>query len=476
MYRDYKKRRRDKEVYRYTLILDEISIICAFFSAIAIRFNAIMNWVDRRSGIYVSMIITVFLFAIIVFYFYDLKNPNVVKMDPVDNFLRVCKNRFFLSLLTLMYFYLTQRSVLASRIVMALFLVLSAIYGFLLRMIFRKLYLLKWGAYDNNKTYQIILPVDSIKNEIDNIKNGGYETVLVRSGTAGEIEVRDALRQLEKNEIRSYLALNSMGYDVRYGFASDVKSYLAIPTHIRSNRFNLFGINYSIGKPEEAVRHVINHLEELKGKYICFSNVHTTVMAKEHRDYAHILGEAALVFPDGAPIAELQRKDGNLDADRVAGPDFMEHMFFDTKDGRISHYFYGSTQQTLDALREKLLKKYPGICIKGMYSPPFRASTPEEDEEDIKRINDSGADIVWIGLGAPKQEKWMNAHMGKINAVMMGVGAGFDFHAGTIQRAPVWIQRIGLEWMYRLFKDPKRLVGRYIVTNLKFMYYILTRK
>ena len=99
----------------------------------------------------------------------------------------------------------------------------------------------------------------------------------------------------------------------------------------------------------------------------------------------------------------------------------------------------------------------------------------EEDAEDIRRINDSGADIVWIGLGAPKQEKWMNAHKGKINAVMMGVGAGFDFHAGTISRAPKWMRRIGLEWLYRLVKDPVRLYKRYIATNVKFFWYLIFR-
>ena len=126
----------------------------------------------------------------------------------------------------------------------------------------------------------------------------------------------------------------------------------------------------------------------------------------------------------------------------------------------------------MDALKASLEAKYPGIIIKGMYSPPFRELTPEEDREDIERINAAGADIVWIGLGAPKQEKWMKAHEGKIHGVMMGVGAGFDFHAGTIKRAPLWIQKIGFEWLYRLFQDPKRLISRYFITNIKFMWYL----
>ncbi|MBQ6415673.1 MAG: WecB/TagA/CpsF family glycosyltransferase, partial [Butyrivibrio sp.] len=138
---------------------------------------------------------------------------------------------------------------------------------------------------------------------------------------------------------------------------------------------------------------------------------------------------------------------------------------------KVTHYFYGSTEETLTRLRENLEKKYPGINIKGMYSPPFRALSPEEDAEVVKRINDSGADIVWIGLGAPKQEKWMKEHEGMINAVMMGVGAGFDFHAGTAKRAPLWVQKIGFEWLFRLFTDPKRLFKRYFATNIKFIWY-----
>jgi exopolysaccharide biosynthesis WecB/TagA/CpsF family protein len=150
-------------------------------------------------------------------------------------------------------------------------------------------------------------------------------------------------------------------------------------------------------------------------------------------------------------------------------------MFRDTMDGSVSHYFYGSTQETLDALREQLEARYPGLVIKGMYSPVFGEVSEQQDAEDVKRINDADAGIVWIGLGAPKQEKWMNAHEGRIHGVMMGVGAGFNFHAGNIKRAPVWMQRIGLEWLFRLFQDPKRLFKRYFVTNTKFFWYLLMR-
>ncbi len=241
----------------------------------------------------------------------------------------------------------------------------------------------------------------------------------------------------------------------------------------RGSLCRIFGIDYSVGNTKNAVSYVIKHMAELSGQYICFSNVHTTVMARENPDYAEVLNGSAFTFPDGAPIAALQRRRGMKEAERVAGPDFMEQMFRSTRDGRISHFFYGATQETLDALKISLEKKYPGIVIKGLYSPPFRALSPKEDQEAVDMINASGADIVWVGLGAPKQEKWMRAHKDRIKGVMMGVGAGFDFHAGTIKRAPVWIQRIGLEWLYRLFQDPGRLVKRYFVTNTKFICYLL---
>ena len=272
------------------------------------------------------------------------------------------------------------------------------------------------------------------------------------------------------------MSLGVGGYRVRSGIVTDISEYATIPGYIRKERFELFGVKFCVSRIEEAVHHVIGHLDRLKGEYICFSNVHTTVMAKENKEYADVLNGAAYVFPDGAPIARLEIKKGYQGVERVAGPDFMENMFRDTQYTGISHYFYGSTEETIESLKVRLAKQYPGLDVRGFYSPPFRPLTAEEDAEDIRRINESGADIVWIGLGAPKQEKWMNAHKGKINAVMMGVGAGFDFHAGTIQRAPKWMRRIGLEWLYRLIKDPVRLYKRYIVTNIKFAWYSLCRR
>ena len=236
---------------------------------------------------------------------------------------------------------------------------------------------------------------------------------------------------------------------------------------------NILGVNISVTNMQELIHTVLDQLEELKGEYLCFSNVHTTVMSYEKKDYRHVQNSAFMALPDGSPLSYVQRIRGFKEARRCAGPDFMAELWKATEHTEITHYFYGSTESTIKSLKECLHKKYPGLKIAGMESPPFRPLTEEEDAEAVKRINDSGASILWVGLGAPKQEEWMYAHKHKINAVMMGVGAGFDFHAGIAKRAPMWMQTHYLEWLYRLFQDPARLWRRYMKTNIKFVFSLL---
>jgi len=204
--------------------------------------------------------------------------------------------------------------------------------------------------------------------------------------------------------------------------------------------------------------------------------VHTTVIAADVPVYRKMLNSAAFVFPDGAPVAAYMRKHGFEGARRVAGPDFMEKMFELTSDGSLSHFFFGSTEETLAGLKENLEKKYPGLDVRGYYSPPFGNVSDKEDEEMIRMLNESGADIIWVGLGAPKQEKWMARHKKRVKGLMMGVGAGFDFHGGVVKRAPVIMQKLGLEWFYRLLSDPRRLFLRYMTTNIRFIFYTLVGK
>ncbi len=232
----------------------------------------------------------------------------------------------------------------------------------------------------------------------------------------------------------------------------------------------ILGTEFAVSTVKDAASLIIAERGALSGEYICFSNVHTTVTAHDKEKYRAVLNGSALTFPDGAPIAGLMRKSG-FKAERVAGPDFMAEVFKKSAEAGLSHFFYGSSEKTLKALRERLTGSYPGIKIAGMYSPPYRKLTEEEDRAATEMIKASGAEFIWIGLGAPKQEKWMAKHKGCFEGVMFGVGAGFDFHAGTVKRAPQIWQKLGLEWLYRLFSDPKRLFKRYLVTNTRFIIY-----
>jgi len=228
--------------------------------------------------------------------------------------------------------------------------------------------------------------------------------------------------------------------------------------------------NITVTDMDKTVDYLDSHLEELKGEYICVSNVHTTVMSSRDINYRCVQNGAAMILPDGKPLSIVQRKRGYKEAGRVPGPDLMPQIFALSEEKGYKHFFYGSTQETLDKLQENLTRLYPKLNIVGMYSPPFRPLSEEEDVSDITMINESGSDFIWVGLGAPKQENWMAAHKGKVCGVMLGVGAGFDFHAGTAKRAPKWVQELCLEWFYRLLQDPKRLLPRYVSTNAAFMH------
>ena len=238
------------------------------------------------------------------------------------------------------------------------------------------------------------------------------------------------------------------------------------------NYSSILGTKINVTDMEKTVSYIAQHLKELKGHYICVSNVHTTVTAYRDEEYRDVQNNAAMNIPDGKPLSIVQRRSGFREAGRVPGPDLMPEIFSISEDKGYRHYFYGSRQETLDALREKLMKQYPRLKIVGMYSPPFRPMSEEEDAETVKKINACRPDFIWIGLGAPKQEKWMAAHDGKVCGVMLGVGAGFDFHAGTIRRAPLWMQEFCMEWLFRIGQDPKRLLPRYLDTNFSFVFYL----
>ena len=237
-------------------------------------------------------------------------------------------------------------------------------------------------------------------------------------------------------------------------------------------RCRILGVNFCVTGLKSISEYIAASGKELSGQYVCLCNVHTTVVATEDEEYLRIQNGAALTLPDGAPIAKEQRKRGFRQAERTGGPDLMEAVFAaDLSRGRgLRHYFYGASEDTLEKLVISLKERYPGLTVAGMYSPPFRELTEAEDAADTDRIREAKPDIIWVGLGAPKQERWMAAHRGCFEGVMIGVGAAFDFHAGVKKRAPVWMQRAGLEWLYRLMQEPGRLFGRYLHSNMKFLF------
>lgn len=239
---------------------------------------------------------------------------------------------------------------------------------------------------------------------------------------------------------------------------------------------NILGVNIAAINMKWLLEFTNKNIKKLSGEYMCVANVHTTVMSMEDKDYCKIQNGGIMAIPDGGPLSTRGQKCGFKNMRRTTGPSYMEEIFKITIQKDYKHYFYGATEETLKKMENNLNIKYPGIKISGMYSPPFRELTEEEDREIIKKINESQADFVWVGLGAPKQEKWMAAHKGKVNGFMIGVGAGFDYFAGNINRAPLWMQRRNLEWLYRLIQDPKRLFFRYISTNSKYIWFTMIRR
>lgn len=206
-----------------------------------------------------------------------------------------------------------------------------------------------------------------------------------------------------------------------------------------------------------------------ESRYVCACNVHSVVTAQRDPRLAASVRGADMVVPDGAPVAWLMRKSGCEAQQRVSGPDLMWRYFAAAAGYGESIFLLGGSADTLTRLKARIEATFPGLRVVGTHSPPFRPLTTEEDAGVVKMLNDSGASTVWVALGCPKQEIWMAEHRGKVHAVLIGVGAAFGFHAGTLRRAPRWMQRLSLEWAHRLLSEPRRLWRRYLTTNTLFL-------
>jgi N-acetylglucosaminyldiphosphoundecaprenol N-acetyl-beta-D-mannosaminyltransferase len=209
-------------------------------------------------------------------------------------------------------------------------------------------------------------------------------------------------------------------------------------------------------------------------RYIAVTDIHSLMQAQHATSFKKILAKADLVVPDGFPLVWLGRRKGFPLRRRVYGPELMERFCEETAAEGYRHFFYGGAYGVAEDLAARLAVRFPGLQIAGAYCPPFRPLTQEEDEEEVSRINGARPDIIWVGLGAPKQERWMSDHQGRLNApLMVGVGAAFDFHTRRIAQAPEWMREHGLEWFFRLSREPRRLWRRYFIYGTQFVALVL---
>ena len=224
---------------------------------------------------------------------------------------------------------------------------------------------------------------------------------------------------------------------------------------------------------DEQIKKILKWGGARRSKVVCVANVHMLVEAYWHPELSLVLQNASLVTPDGMPLVWMMKLLGASKQNRVAGMDILLALCKLAPEQNVKMFFVGSEVRILEKMRIELEHRFPQLQIAGMESLPFRPSTPEEDAAVIEKIHQSGAGIVLVSLGCPKQEYWMEQHRDKIEAVMIGLGGVFPVVAGIQKRAPMWIRRLGLEWLYRLIQEPRRLWGRYRATIPPFLWLAL---
>ena len=232
---------------------------------------------------------------------------------------------------------------------------------------------------------------------------------------------------------------------------------------LANSRHNLLGIRISAVNLPQAVETIGRWIDRNEKEYVCVVPAHSIMDVYRQVELRPVFNNAGMCTPDGMGVVWSLKLAGFRNVSRVYGPDLMQAVSADSVVKGWSHFYYGGTPGALSRLIETMQARFPGLRIAGTNCPPFRALTPEEDAQVVAQINSSGADIVWVGIGSPRQEQWMAEHRSALRApVLIGVGAAFDFHSGVKPQAPRWIQRSGLEWIYRFAHEPGRLWRRYI--------------
>jgi N-acetylglucosaminyldiphosphoundecaprenol N-acetyl-beta-D-mannosaminyltransferase len=238
--------------------------------------------------------------------------------------------------------------------------------------------------------------------------------------------------------------------------------------------FFVLGVRLDAMQIPEVVQEIEGWIEEGKeGGFIAVANTHVVMESQQDVSFKQLINSADLCVPDGMPLIWCGRLRGHSLRRRVYGPELMLTFCRETVTKGYRHFFYGGAADALNELVERLRESCPGIQIAGAYSPPFRPLTREEDDEIIERINLARSDVLWVGLGCPKQERWIHDHRERLKvAAMVAVGQAFDLLSGRKKPAPTWMSENGLEWVYRLIQEPRRLWRRYLVYNTKFIYSI----
>jgi N-acetylglucosaminyldiphosphoundecaprenol N-acetyl-beta-D-mannosaminyltransferase len=235
----------------------------------------------------------------------------------------------------------------------------------------------------------------------------------------------------------------------------------------------ILGVNLNGTSYASTVEQCIDWAKLGESRAIFFANVHVVMEAFDDRAFRTELKGADIINPDGVPLVWALRAIGERDASRVYGPDATQEMLLAAERSSVPVGFYGGSEDTLAALVSHVNQTYPALKIVFTMSPPFRSLSAEEDEEIVQRISESGSKLLFVGLGCPKQEHWVMDHRGRVPAVMLAVGAAFDFLAGTKPQAPRWVMRAGLEWCFRLASEPRRLAVRYVKHNPRFVVLFL---
>lgn len=245
----------------------------------------------------------------------------------------------------------------------------------------------------------------------------------------------------------------------------------AVIDHAVVPSVDILGVPISRVDMPRAVGVVLDAVRDGRAQYVCVRDVHGLMHSVDDPAMMDIQHKAAMVTPDGMPLVIVARMRGYKDIGRVSGADLMDAVCEASQATGARHFFYGGKEGVAEMLIANLTRRYPRLQVAGHYCPPFRALTPEEDDAAVEMMRSSGAQIVWVGISTPKQEFWMRDHVARLpGATLLGVGAAFDFHAGAVKRAPVWMQRNSLEWAHRLASEPRRLWRRYLVMAPKFVW------